>query len=624
MDIIRLLPESLANQIAAGEVVQRPASVVKELLENSLDAGATDIQLIVQDAGKTLIQVIDNGSGMSETDARMSFERHATSKIKQSQDLFTILTFGFRGEALASIAAVAQVELKTRLESKEVGVLLRMEASEMKEHRPIACQKGTSFAVKNLFFNVPARRNFLKSNMVEFRHIVEEFQHVALAHPEVNFSLHHNEQEMYALKHSNMAKRIIALLGKNYQENLIPCQEEVQHVNIQGFIGKPSCAKKTKGDQFFYVNNRYIKYPYLHHAVMSAFEGLIPAEHFPFYLLNITINPQHVDVNVHPTKTEVKFDDERTIYAVMKAAVRQALSTNGAAPSLDFGTDINFTERLTHDNSIQNQFISSKLNRFTDDSEQKRHDNNVRNWEKLYISPHSHANKREQLYQEFEVEKTPSQLPIQPFEKQDNGVHIAIQKPSQAIENQEEKKQMMQLHQKYIFCQVRSGLMCIDQQAAFERVYYEKYLKLLESKSGVSQKMLFPKTLHFSATDKVILQEIHLDLISLGFLIELQPDKSYQLTAIPAEIQQQEATEVLENIFQEIKLGGVEVKIPQSQRLVKVLSKRASSTAKKILNHEEMQSIITQLFACQNPYFAPDGKKVVMMLQISDIERMFE
>jgi DNA mismatch repair protein MutL len=624
MDIIRLLPESLANQIAAGEVVQRPSSVVKELLENSLDAGATDIQLIVQDAGKTLIQVIDNGSGMSETDARMSFERHATSKIKQSQDLFNILTFGFRGEALASIAAVAQVELKSRLVSQEVGTFLRMEASELKEHKAIACPKGTSFSVKNLFFNVPARRNFLKSNMVEFRHIVEEFQHVALAYPEIAFSLFHNDQEMYALKSGNMAKRIIALLGKNYQENLIPCQEEVQHVCIQGFIGKPSCAKKTKGDQFFYVNNRYIKYPYLHHAVMSAFEGLIPADHFPFYLLNITIDPKHVDVNVHPTKTEVKFDDERTIYAVMKAAVRQALSTHGAAPSLDFGTDINFTERFVTEKPTQNQFVSSKLNRFVDKPEEIRQDSNLRNWEKLYTSSQTDLKNREQIFKQFEVEKSPIQTSIHSFEKQENASNTTLQKPTQTIENQEEKKQMMQLHQKYIFCQVRSGLMCIDQQAAFERVYYEKYAKLLEEKTGTSQKMLFPKTFHFSATDKVILQEIHFDLQSLGFLIELKADKSYQLTAIPAEIEEQYALEALESIIHEVKQGAMDVKIPQSQRLIKALAKRASSTSKKLLNSEEMQSIITQLFACQNPHFAPDGRKIVVMLQISDVEKLFE
>ncbi|GAB4339282.1 MAG: DNA mismatch repair endonuclease MutL [Flammeovirgaceae bacterium] len=620
MDIIRLLPESLANQIAAGEVVQRPASVVKELLENSLDAGASEIQLVVQDAGKTLIQVIDNGSGMSETDARMSFERHATSKIRNNEDLFNILTFGFRGEALASIAAVAQVEMKTRLASQEVGTFLRIEASEIKEHKAIACPKGTSFSVKNLFFNVPARRNFLKSNMVEFRHIVEEFQHIALAHPEVVFSLYHNEEEIYHLKNGNIVKRIVALLGKNYQENLIPCQEEVQHVCIQGFIGKPSCAKKTKGDQFFYVNNRYIKYPYLHHAVMSAFEGMIPSDHFPFYLLNITIDPKHVDVNVHPTKTEVKFDDERTVYAVMKAAVRQALAKYGIAPSLDFATDVNFTERFVREKPTENQFVSSKLNRFTNNVDEKRQSNNIKHWETLY-SP-IHKKEREEIFNEFEVEKTPTQLPLPSFEIKENSLNT--QKTNQTVENQEEKKQMMQLHQKYILCQVRSGLMCIDQQAAFERVYFEKYSKLLEGKSGVSQKMLFPKTLHLSASDKIVLQEIHSDLQSLGFLIELQADKSYQLTAIPAEIPQKDASETLESIFNEMKQGASEVKIPQSQRLVKALAKRASSTARKILSTEEMQSLITQLFACPNPHFAPDGRKIVSMLQISEIEKLFD
>ncbi|MEQ8811903.1 MAG: DNA mismatch repair endonuclease MutL, partial [Imperialibacter sp.] len=384
-DIIRLLPESLANQIAAGEVVQRPASAVKELLENSVDAGATSIQLIVKEAGKQLIRVIDNGVGMSETDARMSFERHATSKLRTPEDLFRIQTKGFRGEALASIAAVAQVELKTKRKESELGSFICIEGSEIKKQEPCVTPQGSTVSVKNLFFNVPARRNFLKSNPVEMRHIIDEFQRVALAHPGIAFSLHQNDLPVYQLEEGKLSGRIIGLFNKNYREQLVPVDESTDQIKIHGYIGKPEFSKKTRGEQFFFINNRYIKNNYLNHALTSAFEGLLSADTHPFYVLFIDMNPSKIDINVHPTKTEVKFEDERLIYGVVKSAIRQALGAHNIAPSLDFNYDVNF-ESITR----------SKLN-FDELSQAKRpmpagssafssplSKNNAKNWERLY------------------------------------------------------------------------------------------------------------------------------------------------------------------------------------------------------------------------------------------------
>jgi DNA mismatch repair protein MutL len=395
LDIIQLLPDSIANQIAAGEVVQRPSSVVKELLENSIDAEATQVQLIVREAGKTLIQVIDNGKGMSETDARMCFERHATSKIRTSDDLFKIRTMGFRGEAMASIAAVSQVELKTRRNTDELGTMVRIEASELKAQEAISTPEGTNLLVKNLFYNVPARRNFLKSNPVEMRHIIDEFQRVALSNPDIAFSLYHNDAEIYNLPSGKLSRRIVDLFGKSYREQLAPCEEETSFVTVRGFVGKPQFAKKTRGEQFFFANNRFIKNSYLNHAVMSAFEGLMPEGSHPFYVLFIEIDPVHIDINVHPTKTEIKFDDERTVYAIVQAAVRKSMSQHNLAPSLDFDTNINYSNQFFSFNNAPtptSTAVPSKMNQADFDSERPfakpemspREKSNLSNWNKLY------------------------------------------------------------------------------------------------------------------------------------------------------------------------------------------------------------------------------------------------
>src|SRR5690606_20276177 len=375
-DIIQLLPDSIANQIAAGEVVQRPASAVKELMENSIDAGATVIKLVVKEAGKTLIQVIDNGVGMSETDARMSLERHATSKIRRAEDLFTLRTKGFRGEALASIAAVSQMEIRTRLTDQELGTCIVVEGSEVKRQEPVACDVGTSISVKNLFYNIPARRNFLKSNPVELRHIIDEFQRLALANPEITFSLLQTDELVYDLPPGKLSQRIVNLFGKGYQEQLAPCQEETDLVKVTGYVGKPDFARKTRGEQFIFVNRRFIRSNYLHHAIMNAFEGLLTENSFPFYVLFIEINPRHIDVNVHPTKTEIKFDDERAVYAVVRSAVRQAIGSNNLTPALDFDADVNIISKLSQASAVSNEVY------FEERFSTALHRSNHENWEK--------------------------------------------------------------------------------------------------------------------------------------------------------------------------------------------------------------------------------------------------
>src|SRR5688500_2840104 len=443
-DIIQLLPDSIANQIAAGEVVQRPASAVKELIENSIDAKATAIQLIVKESGKTLIQVIDNGMGMSETDARMSLERHATSKIRKADDLFTLQTKGFRGEALASIAAVSQMEIKTRLEDQELGSCIVVEASEVKKQEPVACEKGTSISVKNLFYNIPARRNFLKSNPVELKHIIDEFQRLALAHADIVFSMVQTDEVIYDLPAGKLSQRIVNLFGKSYQEQLAPCQEETNVVKVHGYVGKPEFARKTRGEQFLFVNQRFIRSNYLHHAVMSAFENLLPENSFPLYVIFIEIDPRHIDVNVHPTKTEIKFDDERAIYAVVRSAVRQAIGSHNLTPAIDFNSDVNIISKLSQAAAQSNDVYFEE--RFSTGLRGP----NQEHWEKLF-----------EQSKNFGAPSTEPQ--VLRFES-------SVNKPDQLVEPSSEEKALIQLHLRYIMRQVRSGLMILDQQFAHERI----------------------------------------------------------------------------------------------------------------------------------------------------------
>lgn len=612
MDIIRLLSDSIANQIAAGEVVQRPASVVKELLENAIDADAKNIQLIVKEAGKLLIQVIDNGTGMSHTDARMSFERHATSKIRESADLFAIKTMGFRGEALASIAAVAQVELKSRRNEDELGTFIRIEGSEIKEQEFIQNPKGTNLLIKNLFFNVPARRNFLKNNPVEMKHILEEFQRIALAHPSLSFSLYHNEVEIYALSASKLSKRIVDVLDKSYREQLAECNADTPMVKINGYVGKPQAASKRRGDQFFFVNKRFIKSPYLNHAVSSAFEATIAQGTHPFYVLFIEIDPSHIDINIHPTKTEIKFDDEKAIYAILRSAVKQAIGVYNITPSIDFESDINFGNLSRPMPSFKTQANSSStsIRNFEKEDSYKpdfKEKNNISHWQKL-----------------FEGAKNSS---LSTFNDENVNTITFGSKVNEitnfGIEHAEVSElSVMQIHQKYILAQVKSGMMIIDQQNAFERIYYEKYLKEINSKPGVSQQLLFPKTVTLSAIDYQVSFEI-IDMIrNLGFNVEEFGQNTYLINGIPPQFMEEDEGQVFKSIVEQYRINENNQRHDKKEILAKTLAKRNATTMARSLSKTEISGLINQLFNTAMPAINPDGKQTMRILNLTDLAEL--
>lgn len=663
-DVIRLLPESLANQIAAGEVVQRPASVVKELVENAIDAGSDSIVLKVKDAGKTLIQVIDNGYGMSETDVRMSFERHATSKINNSDDLFKINTFGFRGEALASIAAVAQVTVKTRREEDELGVLLDIEGSEVKNQEPINTPQGTAFSIKNLFFNVPARRKFLKSNPVELKHIIDEFQRVALAHPEISMTMISDDKEIYNLRAGNIAKRIVSMFGKSYQEQLYPCQEDLGVIKVKGYIGKPENAKKTRGEQFFFVNGRYIKHSALNHAIMTAYDNILPENHFPFYLLFIELDPANVDVNVHPTKTEVKFSDERTTYAIVSAAVKQALASYGVAPSIDFGIDVNFAKdeengfSPSNTTDINNIDLSSNIPDLPSPSENNSstfndnvntstpiddfvlnvpfdQENNGEDFVKVSSRLNSWSDKNTGDMPDFTPwNQEEEQLSTNDFSTSDSPEEpITYSSRANDIEHTEEKRSEnvgfpsdnvipAQLHQKFIMYQVKSGVMLMNQEAAHERILYEKFLLQIENSSGVSQQLLFPKKVHLNPADFALFTEFTPEITALGFSFTVEEDNSILIKGIPAIIQGGDEQEILEELLEQVK-HNQELRLSANENIARALAKRACIKAGQVLEQQEMKSMIEQLFSCESPNYTPDGKKTIVLMDTAQIERLF-
>lgn len=602
-DIIQLLPDSIANQIAAGEVVQRPASAVKELMENSIDAGAKSVRLIVKEAGKTLLQIIDDGSGMSETDARMSLERHATSKIRKAEDLFSLYTMGFRGEALASIAAVAQMEMKTRLADQELGTLLVVEGSEVKRQEPVACEKGTSISIKNLFYNIPARRNFLKSNAVELRHILEEFQRLALAHVDINFSMVQTDELVYDLPASKLSQRIVNLFGKGYQEQLVPCQEETELVKVTGYIGKPTFARKTRGEQFIFVNKRFIRSNYLQHAIMSAYEGLLGENSFPFYVLFVEIDPKHIDVNVHPTKTEIKFDDERAVYAVMRSAVRQALGSHNLTPAIDFNADVNLIAKLEAASG------QSKEVYFDERFSTALHKSNQNNWEKLFDHPEQSTSRL--------ISNTPqaeTQAQMLRFES-------AVNRTDE--DDVVEEKALFQLHNRFIVKQVKSGMMLIDQQAAHERILFEKFILQLKGRSAQSQQSLFPQVIQFSAADFALVLEMMQELEALGFRLEVFGKDTFAVQGTPAGLNTGKEKELFEGVIEQFKQNQTELVLPLQENLARALAKRASIKAGQVLVKEEMKAMIDNLFNCATPNYAPDGRPAYFILELSKIESYF-
>ncbi len=623
-DIIKLLPDSIANQIAAGEVIQRPASVVKELLENAIDAGATSIKLILKEAGRTLIQVIDNGSGMSETDARMSFERHATSKIRDAKDLFAIKTMGFRGEALASIAAIAQVELITCQHGKELGIKIAIEGSVLKNQQPCQAAPGTQFAVKNLFYNVPARRNFLKSNTVEMRHILDEFERVAIANPEVSMYLHHNGTEIYHLQGGNIRQRIVSVLGKESNKNLVPLDQNTDVVKMHGFVGKPEASKKQKGEQFFFVNNRFIKSAYLHHAVMSAYEDLIPKENYPLYFIFMELDPAKIDINVHPTKTEIKFDDERIIYNYLRVAVRHGLGQHSIIPMLDFeqepGLNMHYnntfgTSQKTYNptteapNIVIPAGVKAKLSdhEWTMPPKTIREESNLKNWE--------------MLYQDLDESKPNNDM--ETFGSKMNKVEVESEVPTIGLEFVKHTREPYQLHNSYILNHIKSGYILIDQQYAHERILFERYLKNANNKKLEIQKVLFPKVIQLSQGDTEIMKSILDEVKEFGFDVETFGNNAFIVHGKPAEWEVNiDEEQVIHQLIQQSK-DNMELNSNLTENVAKSLCRSTAIKKGVTLSVLEMKTIIEQLFACEMPYKSPFGKHCFISYDLEDISKKF-
>ena len=604
-DIIKLLPDSVANQIAAGEVIQRPASVVKELMENAIDAGASTVKVNIKEAGRTLIQVIDKGCGMSPADASMAFERHATSKISAAKDLFAIRTLGFRGEALASIAAIAEVDLKTRRVEDEVGTEIRIHGSELKGQEPVSCPPGSNFTVRNLFYNVPARRKFLKANTTEFRHIVNEFYRVALTNPELGFSLTHNQTEIYSLPSAQIKQRIINVFGKNMSQVLIPLQTETSIVKINGYLGKPEAARKTFGEQFFFVNRRYMRHPYFHKAIMEAYEQVLPPDTIPSYFLYLEADTESLDINIHPTKTEVKFEDERSIYQILHAAAREALGKNSMVPSLDFNKegdiDIPVLRKDTEIN-IPKERINPDYNPFEEEGGR-------------------------QLYQARE--QTANQARYSHWESLFEDIEKAERKISEVLEENvgpgadRSESNLFQFKQKYILLAVKSGLMVVDQQRAHERILYDRFLLAASQDRPSAQQDLFPRKVELNAADHAVLIEIFDDICKLGFDIRELEDHSIEIKGIPADLSDEDPSIWLDHFLKEFKEKGGDIRGERDRMIASALAGTSAIKPGKVLMPREMRELLDQLFACAEPGFTPDGKSVFRILPLEDIDKMF-
>ena len=614
VDIIQLLPDHVANQIAAGEVVQRPASLVKELLENAIDAKATSVNLVIKDAGKTLVQVIDNGIGMSVTDARFCFERHATSKIKAAEDLFNINTKGFRGEALASIAAIAHVELKTKRELDEIGTHIVIEGSKVDAQDAVVVPVGTSISVKNLFYNIPARRNFLKTNTVETRHVIDEFHRVALAHPQVAFSFINNGSTVFNLPASNMRQRIVNIFGAKTNEKLVPVSEETEIVSVEGFVVKPEFAKKGRGEQFFFVNNRFIKSPYLHHAINSAFEGLIKEGGQPGYFLFLQVDTTSIDINIHPTKTEIKFDDEHAIYAMLRASVKHSLGQFSIVPVLDFNKDpemdtpydFNTKNPVAPTIEVDRNFnpFEKEQRRRNDYATFKENSNSQLNsWEAMYVGLKSNENSLNLESIEFESEEVTGSF----FESEEKT-------PSEIT---------FQLQNKYIMSPIKSGIMVIHQNLAHQRVLYESILKNITVKEAISQQLLFPLRLNFTSQDIEVLKNIQEQLEHTGFGFSAFEKETIEINGIPVSVKESEIKNILECLVNDIRTDIPDVGFSQNDLLAKSLAKSLAVKTGKPMNVEEQEHLVHQLFACKEPTKSPNNKPVLMILDASDIDKKF-
>ena len=620
-DVIRLLPDSVANQIAAGEVIQRPASVIKELVENAVDAGAKHIEVQVVDAGKTSIQVIDDGKGMSETDARLAFERHATSKIREASDLFALHTMGFRGEALASIAAVAQVELRTRLEGEELGTSLCISGSKVESQETISCPQGCNFNVKNLFFNVPARRKFLKSNQTELNNILTEFERIALVNPEISFSLHHNGTEMMNLPAIQLKQRIMGIFGKKINQELLPLEVDTTMVRVSGFVGRPDSSRKKGARQFFFVNGRYMRHPYFHKAVMDAYERLIPTGEQVSYFIYFDIDPSHIDVNIHPTKTEIKFENEQAIWQILTAVIKETLGKFNAVPSIDFDAE-GMPDIPAFESSPYSMVQAPKLdydpnyNPFNTSSgssgsytRQK-----VEGWEELYggyePSMQAVAYPDESVFVEEglgEPEMAPSLY--------------ASTEMQQAVES---SSLHYQYKGRYILTSVKSGLMIIDQQRAHIRVLYDRYLEQIENRKGASQGMLFPDIVQFPVSEIPVLESITEDLSYLGFELTDLGGGSYAINGIPSGIEGLNPVDLVQNMVHAAIEKGCRVKSEVQEMLALSLAKAASIVPGQVLSNEEMNQLVDELLTSAAPNYTPDGKTVLAMMGEDELEKLFK
>ncbi len=636
--IIQLLPDHVANQIAAGEVVQRPASVVKELIENAVDAGATEIKLIVKDAGKTLIQVIDNGKGMSVTDARLCFERHATSKIRHAEDLFSLHTKGFRGEALASIAAIAHVEMKTKQDQEELGTHIVIEGSKFVSQEVAVLPKGTSFSVKNLFFNIPARRNFLKSDTVEFRHVIDEFERVALAHANIHFVLFHNGSEMFNLPASNFRQRIVNVFGGKTNEKLVPVKESTEIVEIQGFVGKPEFAKKSRGEQFFFVNDRFIKSPYLHHAVMAAYEGLLKDGCQPSYFLYLDLPPHTIDINIHPTKTEIKFDDEQALYAILRSSIKHSLGQFNVAPVLDFErdatldtpydytgkdaetpliqVDANFNPFLEEDTKPVTNFSASFSGNMTSGTRSAgsnpsfsaggyKKETSGQNWESLYVG-------LKQATEEVEIGE------IQ-LESEEVTGSLFDEHTIDEVSN----NRTYQIHKKYIVSPIKSGMLIVDQRRAHQRILYEQFLTNITVHQASSQQLLFPLELYFSKAELTIITELKPSLESTGFVFEAFHDDRVTISGLPVNVAESEVTILLEELIGDLQGELPENSFSQCDRIAKSMARSLAVKTGTYLTEHEQETIVNTLFACKEPNVSPFLKPTFITMRVEDIDKRF-
>lgn len=654
-DIIQLLPDSVANQIAAGEVIQRPASVIKELVENSIDAGATLINVVCVDSGRTSIQVTDNGKGMSETDARLSFERHATSKIRQADDLFNLHTMGFRGEALASIAAVAQVELRTRRPDDDLGTALTIAGSRFVSQEPVQCPVGCNFTISNLFYNVPVRRKFLKSNTTELNNIVTAFERIALVYPDVAFTLYNNQTELYNLKAGGLRQRIVDVIGKKINQHLLPIDIDTTMCKISGFVGKPESARKKGARQFFFVNGRYMKHPYFHKAIMTAYERLVPeGEQIPYFIY-FTVNPTDIDVNIHPTKTEIKFENEQTVWQILTAAVRDAVGMFNDVTAIEFDTegqpDIPALGTMPQaDISAPKVQYNPAYNPFNESSAQ-RSSAAPDNWEQLYeglSSAHSRQQSAPSLFGNDTggVIQSRSNVANKPFA--DNGIVLSkgFSKPdglnaesaefnalsadtdmlsasTEPSPLEEKSPTHYQYKGRYIMTSVKSGLMIIDQYRAHTRILYEGYIEQMQKRRPSSQKPLFPDTIHFSASDKVVVEAVMPELQNIGFELTPNEEGDYTITAVPSGLDGLDYVALVQDLVASAREKTTSAIDDINHSIALELARNAAVTYGQVLTNAEMENIVNSLFACSNFSYTPDGKKILTMLRQTDLEQLF-